>query len=113
MNTIRRLEEALDVPTGYFSGIHNCRTHEEWNAYQQQKKASKKQEDAKRQKKRRDEELNILLKFFGFTHRVLDDDVHELAQNGESTCFNDEEFQKIIDDIGDRLAFECFKKNRP
>lgn len=114
-DTIERLETALDVPKGYFAGLHGFDTHEKMRTYDQQQRFMREQQDQMLKEQRREDQLNTLLLYFGYSHRVDSNGVHELiaAKTKVSTFFNDDQFRSLIDDIGDRLAFECFKKSRP
>ena len=114
-DTIERLEAALDVPTGYFAGLHSFDTHGKKAAHDQQQQFLREQQDQRLKEQRREDQLNTLLLYFGYSHRVDSNGVHELiaAKTKVSTFFNDDQFRSLIDDIGDRLAFECFKKSRP
>lgn len=83
--------------------------------YDQQQRFIREQQDQMLKEQRREDQLNALLLYFGYSHRVDSNGVHELiaAKTKVSTFFNDDQFRSLIDDIGDRLAFECFKKSRP
>lgn len=113
-DTFNQLDRAFDKPEGYFAGLHEFDTHEKMTAFQLEKKASQQLEVAQKMERVRKARLESLLLFFGFTHRVYDNDVHELVgdKDGISVFFTDDQFQGIIEDISDRLEFECYKQRK-